>query len=95
MFCLLLLLAHTWTAWAASAAQTVVLSHVGSPPANASQTLDPRLASLSIEFSYLTAFGGNKTNPNVLTQELMQRLVERTGVGPVSATEKKNLHPAD
>ncbi|EKM58316.1 glycoside hydrolase family 79 protein [Phanerochaete carnosa HHB-10118-sp] len=44
--------------------------------------LDPRLASLSIEFSYLTAFGGNKTDPNLLTKELMQRLVERTGVGP-------------
>ncbi|KAI0690173.1 hypothetical protein BC835DRAFT_1417993 [Cytidiella melzeri] len=54
------------------------------PPKNASQILDPRLASFSIEFSYLTAFGGNKTHPNLLTKELMQRLVERTGVGPVS-----------
>lgn len=62
----------------------MVLPRLGSPPANASQVLDPRLASFSIEFSYLTAFGGNKTNPNLLTKELMQRLVERTGVGPVS-----------
>ncbi|KAI0342826.1 hypothetical protein BDW22DRAFT_1357353 [Trametopsis cervina] len=51
-------------------------------PHNASQPLSPTLASFSIEFSYLTAFGGNKTHPNVLTRELMQRLVERSGVGP-------------
>lgn len=49
-----------------------------------SQPLDSRLASFSIEFAYLAEFTGNKTNPNVLTKELMQRLVERTGVGPVS-----------
>lgn len=67
----------------AQTAQNVTLPHVGAPPGNASQVLDPRLASFSIEFSYLTAFGGNKTNPNLLTKELMQRLVERTGVGPV------------
>jgi hypothetical protein len=65
---------------------------------NASVILDRRLASFSIEFSFLPDFGGNKTHPNLLTkvdqdfsfvllfannaQELMQRLVERTGVGP-------------
>lgn len=83
MLRLLLLCVQVWTAVVVTA-QRVTLPHLTSPPANASQTLDPRLASFSIEFSYLTAFGGNKTNPNLLTKELMQRLVERTGVGPVS-----------
>ena len=64
---------------------SIALPFVQKPPANASQILDPRLASFSIEFSYLTMFGGNRTHPNLLTKELMQRLVERTGVGPVSA----------
>lgn len=64
------------------AAQDVKLPRISSQPTNASQVLDPRLASFSIEFSYMPTFGGNKTHPNVLTQELMQRLVERTGVGP-------------
>lgn len=83
MLSLLLLCAQAWSILAATA-QTIVLPHLSSPPVNASQVLDPRLTSFSIEFSYLTMFGGNKTNPNVLTKELMQRLVERTGVGPVS-----------
>lgn len=64
------------------ASQNVSLPHISSSPTNASQVIDPRLASFSMEFSYLPTFGGNKTHPNVLTQELMQRLVERTGVGP-------------
>lgn len=51
-------------------------------PSTASQVLDRRLASFSIEFSYLPTFGGNKTHPNKLTGEIMNRLVERTGVGP-------------
>lgn len=72
---------------AAGTPQTVTFPTVSSHPSNASQVLDPSLASFSIEFSYLTSFGGNKTNPNLLTQELMQRLVERTGVGPVSFFE--------
>ncbi|EUC53696.1 glycoside hydrolase family 79 protein [Rhizoctonia solani AG-3 Rhs1AP] len=53
-----------------------------SPPSTASQILDRRLASFSIEFSYLPSFGGNKTHPNELTRNLMNRLVERTGLGP-------------
>ena len=68
----------------AHAATTIPLPLVSSRPTNASQVLDPRLASFSLEFSYVTAFGGNKTHPNVLTRELMQRLAERTGAGPVS-----------
>ncbi|KAI0091215.1 glycoside hydrolase superfamily [Irpex rosettiformis] len=65
-----------------AAGTDIALPFVRNPPTNASQILDPRLASFSIEFSYLTTFGGNKTHPNLLTKELMQRLVERTGVGP-------------
>ncbi|KAK7691054.1 hypothetical protein QCA50_006157 [Cerrena zonata] len=66
----------------ANAAQTLDLPLISAEPRDASQPLDPRLASFSIEFSYLTSFGGNKSAPNVLTKELMQRLVERAGVGP-------------
>ena len=51
-------------------------------PSDASKTLDPRLASFSIELAYLPSFGGNETHPNNLTKELMRRLEERTGVGP-------------
>lgn len=51
------------------------------PPASATK-LDRRVASLSIEFSYLPAFGGNNSAPNELTRSLIQRIVERTGVGP-------------
>lgn len=60
----------------------VSLPHISSRPSNASQVLDPRLASFSFELSYLPTFAGNISHPNVLTKELMQRLVERTGVGP-------------
>lgn len=64
------------------AAGLVSLPHISSRPSNASQVLDPRLASFSFELSYLPTFAGNISHPNVLTKELMQRLVERTGVGP-------------
>lgn len=83
--CLILFLATAHVQLGRAQATTVTLPFVQTPPHNASQNLDPRLASFSIEFSYLTSFGGNKTHPNLLTKELMQRLVERTGVGPVSA----------
>jgi hypothetical protein len=66
----------------AAAATTLTLPPISASPTNASQILDRRLASFSIEFSYLPSFGGNASHPNLLTQELMQRLVERTGVGP-------------
>ncbi|KIJ37551.1 glycoside hydrolase family 79 protein, partial [Sphaerobolus stellatus SS14] len=48
----------------------------------ASQVLDRRLASFSFELAYFPTFAGNLSHPNVLTHELIQRLVERTGVGP-------------
>lgn len=52
------------------------------PPPSSAQKLDPCLASFSIEFSYLPSFGGNLSSPNLLTKALMERIVERTGVGP-------------
>ncbi|KAG9128365.1 hypothetical protein FRC07_000039 [Ceratobasidium sp. 392] len=67
----------------ARAATNVSLPAIPSgPPAHASQVLDRRLASLSIEFAYLPTFAGNKTHPNRLTGEIMKRIVERTGLGP-------------
>ncbi|KAG8695708.1 hypothetical protein FRC09_008983, partial [Ceratobasidium sp. 395] len=67
----------------ASAATNVSFPAVPTnPPADASQVLDRRLASLSIEFAYLPTFTGNKTHPNRLTGEIMKRIVERTGLGP-------------
>lgn len=63
-------------------ATNVALPSISSQPSNASQLLDRRLASFSIEMAYLPSFTGNKSNPNTLTAEIMQRLVERTGVGP-------------
>ncbi|KLO15240.1 hypothetical protein SCHPADRAFT_871320 [Schizopora paradoxa] len=66
----------------AGLASIITFPSVSQDPTNASQILDRRLASFSFEFSYLPNFGGNLSNPNVLTKELMQRLEERTGVGP-------------
>ncbi|KZV99803.1 hypothetical protein EXIGLDRAFT_723870 [Exidia glandulosa HHB12029] len=73
---LLLLLAAS-----ATAQTTVTPSIPHSPPSTASK-LDRRVASLSIEFSYLPSFGGNNSAPNELTRSLIQRIVDRTGVGP-------------
>ena len=64
------------------AANLVSLPHISTRPSNASQVLDRRLASFSFELAYLPTFAGNLSHPNVLTKELIQRLVERTGVGP-------------
>jgi hypothetical protein len=65
-----------------SGAALVDLPRISSKPSNASEVLDRRLASFSIEFSYLPTFGGNLTNPNLLTKALIERLEERTGLGP-------------
>lgn len=67
---------------ASGSSQALLLPDISPVPFNASQPLDRRLASFSFELSYLPFFTGNVSNPNVLTKELMQRLVERTGVGP-------------
>ncbi|KAG8712198.1 hypothetical protein FRC08_014902, partial [Ceratobasidium sp. 394] len=67
----------------ANAATNISLPAISTqPPANASQVLDRRLASLSIEFAYLPTFAGNKSHPNHLTGEIIKRIVERTGLGP-------------
>ena len=74
-----------WIAVAAAAsalAGDVPFPRISVQPFNASQVLDPRLASFSFELAYIDSFTGNVSNPNELTQQLMQRLVERTGVGP-------------
>ena len=63
-------------------ATTILLPSIPQRPTNASQILDPRLASFTIELAFLPSFGGNRTHPNTLTRELMRRLEERTGVGP-------------
>ena len=63
-------------------AANITFPIVARSPTNASQILDRRHASFSFEFAYLPNFGGNLSSPNVLTKELMQRLEERTGVGP-------------
>lgn len=60
----------------------VVICFPIEPSNAASQILDPRLASFSFEFAYFPTFAGNLSHPNVLTRELVNRLVERTGVGP-------------
>lgn len=76
-------LLYACSVWqAVRASQLVTLPKISSRPSNASQILDRSLASLSVEFAFLDVFGGNNSNPNILTRELMQRLVERTGVGP-------------
>ena len=65
----------------ASAVETVVPTIASSPP-KGTFGLERRVASLSIEFSYLPAFGGNATHPNLLTKRLIDSIVERTGVAP-------------
>ncbi|KAI0784579.1 glycoside hydrolase superfamily [Abortiporus biennis] len=80
--CLLIAVSLLSVGLHATSAQVVVLPPIPPHAPPTSQLLDPRLASFSIEFSYLPSFGGNKSNPNILSQELIQRLVERTGVGP-------------
>ncbi len=70
------------SAFSSAFAAAVTFPDVSRSPSNASQILDRRLASFSFEFAYLPNFGGNLSSPNVLTRELMQRLEERTGVGP-------------
>ncbi|KAI0065099.1 hypothetical protein BV25DRAFT_1822212 [Artomyces pyxidatus] len=66
----------------ASSSQLIELQNVSFTPSSTSQLLDQSLASLSIEFAYLTSFGGNNSQPNLLTKNLMKLLEDRTGVGP-------------
>ncbi|KAF8588092.1 glycoside hydrolase family 79 protein [Ramaria rubella] len=65
------------------ASPSITLRGVPATPGSAaSQVLDLRLASFSFELAYFPTFAGNHSHPNLLTKELVQRLVERTGVGP-------------
>ncbi|KAH7102030.1 hypothetical protein BKA62DRAFT_617976 [Auriculariales sp. MPI-PUGE-AT-0066] len=65
----------------ASAAAVVVPTIELAPP-QGTFGLERRVASLSIEYAHLPIFGGNKTHPNQLTKNLVDALVERTGVAP-------------
>ncbi|KAJ7593066.1 glycoside hydrolase family 79 protein [Mycena floridula] len=49
-------------------------------PATGSHYLHPALASFSIETAFFSSYLGNATNPNILTQNLLQNLAIRTGV---------------
>ncbi|EJD40230.1 hypothetical protein AURDEDRAFT_91104 [Auricularia subglabra TFB-10046 SS5] len=63
-------------------AQSPIALDIARTPPKSARTLDRRVASFSIEFSYLPSFGGNNSAPNELTRALVDRIVERTGVGP-------------
>lgn len=49
------------------------------PPANASQPLDQRLISFSIEPAYLDRFLGDADTPNTLVLDLFGEIANRTG----------------
>lgn len=70
------------SAFSSAISVEITLPSLSQTPFNASQILDRALASFSIEFSFLDVFCGNKSHPNELTKRLMDRLVERTNVGP-------------
>lgn len=59
---------------------TLKLSGPASLPPDASHTLNPALASFSIETAFFEEFVGNTTSPNTLTANLLQNLKARTGV---------------
>lgn len=83
IFLTCLLFSQSLITQASPGSSSISLIDISNTPSNAaSQYLDRRLASFSFELAYFTDFAGNATNPNTLTQELMNRLVERTGLGP-------------
>jgi hypothetical protein len=49
------------------------------PPSNASQPLDTRLISFSIEPAYLDQFLGDAATPNTLVLNLFSEIANRTG----------------
>ncbi|KAK0203758.1 glycoside hydrolase family 79 protein [Desarmillaria ectypa] len=56
------------------------LSGPSTLPPDASKYLNPALASFSIETAFWTSYVGNVSNPNSLTQNLLENLKSRTGV---------------
>lgn len=56
------------------------LSGSSTLPPDASKYLNPALASFSIETAFWTSYVGNVSNPNILTQNLLENLKSRTGV---------------
>jgi hypothetical protein len=67
-------------------ASTVHLAALSDIPKNASETLDRRLASFSIEFSFLPDFGGNKTHPNLLTKVVIMAILVTMNLMVLSGT---------
>jgi len=51
-------------------------------PLDASHFLDPALASFSIETAFFEEFVGNISEPNSLTERLLNNIKARTGVPP-------------
>jgi len=51
-------------------------------PSSASHTLNPALASFSIETAFFEAYLGNSSAPNNLTLNLLDHLKQRTGASP-------------
>ena len=65
-----------------AAAATTVKPTISKSPPKGTYGLDRRVASFSIEFAYLPQFGGNSSNPNLLTERLISQITQRTGVPP-------------
>lgn len=65
-----------------ASAMDLKLSGPATPPSTASHHLHPALSSFSIETAFFISYIGNITNPNILTQNLLRNLAERTGVPP-------------
>lgn len=64
----------------AESLSNIRLSGPSTLPPDASKYLNPALASFSIETAFWTSYVGNVSNPNLLTQNLLENLKNRTGV---------------
>ncbi|KAF7312337.1 Glycoside hydrolase family 79 protein [Mycena indigotica] len=63
----------------ATFASTLTLPGPAALPSDASSPLSPALASFSIETAFFIEYIGNTTDPNTLSQHLLQNLKDRTG----------------
>ncbi|KAJ3830231.1 glycoside hydrolase family 79 protein [Lentinula raphanica] len=66
----------------ATFAANLHLTITGPPslPNTASHVLHPSLASFSIETAFFISYVGNRTSPNLLTQNLLQNIKDRIGI---------------
>jgi hypothetical protein len=67
----------------AVAQTTFTVSPAKTVPNGASVEIDNRYQSYSIEFCYMVDYAGNKTNPNTLSNTLLQNLIDITGAAPI------------